>query len=388
MDKIHFLERFELLKNATKGEFYLKLELDSDNSYKIYLIQKGYEDNSICIGRIYKTNKHLLYYKFEDERNIFHKSNSWSINYLVFQYVDHIAYETSRYYYQIPKCRAVEFGGIAYNKTECKIYIPLEYWEKRHKGIDEIEKRRRNLLGDSWYDILSFEINSPSMNTLGSYIRQRRKVAKVYPEEQDVFRAFKLCSFEHTKVIILGQDPYYDGSADGLAFSYKNGIKKPTQKSLDIILKEVESDVYNGFNPSVYDYDLSHWAEQGVLLLNSTLTVEHGKANSHANIGWNWFITRVLYKLWIHPKPKVFLILGKNAKDTFNQLLNSVNPEFIGGISDNHLLISATHPASDLYNKDIYGNVIPNYPITFSGGKYFSKINDWLELNNRKKIIW
>lgn len=378
-------ERLNQLNEAVDkdGNSFKVDVVDDDNFIRFY--KKGNPD-ILTLGKLIIGERGLLYYKFEDERNIFLKTDSWSINYSIFQYVDYIVYETRTKWYQISKERAVEFGDVLqFDGTEEKIYIPLRFWDIRRTLIDPTEKRRRNLIGDSWYEKLGGVLGSPYMTEIANFLNERRKVAVVYPEQQNIFRAYKLSTFEHTKVVILGQDPYHDGSADGLAFSYLNGSKKPVQKSLDLIIKEIERDVYDGFNLD-FDYNLGYMARQGVLLLNAALTVEHGKPQSHSHIGWDRFVKITLYELLKDLRPRVFMFWGNIAQTLYGVVQEKMREQNVA--AGNHLILYAKHPASDLYGKDSFGNVTPNYPQTFSGCKHFSQANAFLKINKRKEIIW
>jgi len=334
-----------------------------------------------CLGRILVGEKNLLYHKFEDEQNIFKKTNAWSVNYTIFEQVDTIVYETLKHSYTIPKIRAAEFGEVLqFSGTEKKVYIPIIYWDKRKQLIDPTEQRRRNLFGDSWYELLKDVINSEYMSKIGNYLRQRRTETIVYPEENLVFRALKFTHTTQVKVVILGQDPYYDGSANGLAFGFKDDSKKRPSKSLDVIFKEVERDLYNGLHLD-FDQTLISWAQQGVLLWNTVLTVERGIPKSHENIGWQRFTKILMYELIKDPAPKVFMAWGAEA----NALLDEVVTKIPLGT---HLLLRSKHPAADLYNADQMGNTIPNYPATFAGNKHFSQANNYLDKNKRQPIKW
>ena len=351
---------------------------------KIFFRKKATREDK-CLGRVIAFERNLLYTKQEDERNIFRNTNSWSINYTIFKLVDHIVYETLKFTYQIPRIRAAEFGEVVNFGGEQKIYVPLIYWDKRitvgpKQGISDTELRRRNYLGDTWYDMLKTVINSEYMSKIGNFLRERRQVSIVYPDENLVFRALKLTHPRQVKVIILGQDPYIDGSANGLAFGFKDDSKKRPAKSLDVIFKEIERDLYKGMFLD-FDNTLIPWAQQGVLLLNTILTVERGKSKSHANIGWQRFVKIVLYELLNDPAPKVFMLWGNEAQTLFQEVETKVpvNP---------HACLYAKHPAADLYAADQFGDTAPNYPNTFAGCKHFSKANEFLLKHKRKHIRW
>lgn len=376
-------ERLKILANTVDEDGNILFIGEEEN--RIFLRKKATREDK-CLGRVIAFEKNLLYYKQEDERNIFNKTNAWSINYTIFNLVDHTTYETLKYTYQIPKGRALEFGEILkFDGTEKKIYIPLTYWDKRitvgpKQAMSEAELRRRNYLGDAWYDLLKDVINSEYMSKIGNFLRERRQVSIVYPDENLVFRALKFVHPKHAKVIILGQDPYYDGSANGLAFGFKDDSKKRPAKSLDVIYKEIERDCYKGMFLD-FDNTLIPWAQQGVLLLNTILTVERGKPKSHAGVGWQRFVKIVLYELLKDLSPKVFMLWGNDAQALFREVEVKVpvNP---------HAALYAKHPAADLYGVDDFGQLVPNYPNTFAGCGHFSKANDFLLKHKRKPIIW
>lgn len=387
-------DKLTLLLNHTDGNGK-KLMYRKQDGQRVYLEIDGKER---CLGHIAVGKKFILYYKTEDESNIFRKTMSWSINRTILDVVDDIYYETRLAEYHITKERALEFGQHFHfqDTTELKIYVPIKYWNQAAKGIQNLDPNRwkgiKNL-GSSWYEVLEKPFNSPLING----IRHKLKILReskviVYPDGNRVFEAFRLSTFEHTKVVILGQDPYIDGTADGLAFSYLNGAKKKHDKSLDIIFKEIERDIYNDLHLG-HDYELDHWARQGVLLLNTCLTVEKGKTLSHAKtkaqegLGWERFTKIVVYELLMDKTPKVFALWGEKAKQHYQEVMEVVNKKHDFPQLP-HLILTARHPAYDLRSKDGFGDVAPNYPETFSGCKHFSQINNFLKANGRKEIVW
>jgi uracil-DNA glycosylase len=241
-----------------------------------------------------------------------------------------------------------------------------------------------NIIGQTWVPILQKEFDSEYLQKLAQWISYTRDSKTIYPEKEDVFKALKLCPHGQVKVIIVGQDPYYDGSADGLAFSYKDG-KKPqqTKKSLDVILEEIEDDCYQGFRLHK-EYQLDYLAKQGVLLLNTVLTVFHGKANSHAGLGWETLTKRILASQWQEASPKVFLLWGNEAQNLF---VNTI-PEIEHHTGRKHLILRAKHPAADLYGKDQFGDMKSDYPNTFKGCNHFSKTNEFLLHRGMMAIDW
>lgn len=250
------------------------------------------------------------------------------------------------------------------------------------------------LIGKTWVPIIGQEFEQEYLQKLANWIGHTRESKTIYPEREDVFKALQLCPYGQVKVVILGQDPYYDGTADGLAFSYKDGVRPHgKKKSLDVILDEAERDCYDGFNVN-RDYQLDYLAKQGVLLLNSVLTVFKGKADSHKGLGWERLTTRIILSQIAENSPKVFLIWGNNAKELFDQIVSlrisiGSSTNFpVSYLLDKHLVLEAKHPAADLYGADQFGEIKVDYPNTFSGCKHFSQANTFLMNNQLSPINW
>lgn len=340
-------------------------------------------DNSKKIGTLMRGKGTLLFHRFLDDT----VENFTALPLNIVKNVDEIFLESSKRYYRIPCTRFLEFAEVLDNDF---VVCPLEFWGVRPKEkqvlggivkLDEVEERRRNLLGDNWYEKLKDVLASDFMLKLGSFIRESRQHAVVYPAETDVFKAYQLCSPQHCKVIILGQNPYYQpGVADGLAFSYKTGIKQVRTQALDIILEEIEADVYNGFHVGK-EYKLDYLAHQGVMLLNTSLTVLKGDANSHLNIGWERFTKITIWELLNDPKPKVVMAWGKVAQEHIKQVLEKTHK------NHPHLILTAPHPAYDIRLRND-GKKDFRYPDAFLGCKHFSKANEFLQFNDRKPITW
>jgi len=183
---------------------------------------------------------------------------------------------------------------------------------------------------------------------------------KISPNLNNIFKAFEYCSFSSTKVVIFGQDPYFQKDvANGLAFSVEPN--KPLPASLKNIYKEIESDVGALSNNDGY---LKSWADQGVLLLNSALTVEVGKPGSHSKIGWQDFIFEIV-KTINKKKNIVFILWGNDAKKYIKYIDKDI-----------HLILSSSHPSP-----------LSSYR-GFFGCKHFSKCNEYLESKNISKINW
>lgn len=221
------------------------------------------------------------------------------------------------------------------------------------------------------------EFNRKYMRYLQKFVRKEREKYTVYPDKEDVFRAFRLCSPSDLKVIILGQNPYHDGSADGLAFS-NGGDYQNISPSLQNIFKEVENDV--GFKNVAPDPDLTRWAEQGVLLLNTCLTVREGDAESHLTINgkklWQKFTEKAIRMCSMLDQPTVFMLWGNHAKDYVEM---DYNPP-IDPLKEGNRILKAYHPAAEVYQ---------NYDKTaFFGCQHFSKANEFLESKGIDTIDW
>ena len=165
-------------------------------------------------------------------------------------------------------------------------------------------------LGNDWDEILQDEFKSPYYLQIRQFLKNEYSTQTIFPPMHDIFNALKYTPFESTKVVILGQDPYHEpGQAHGLSFSVKKGVKIPP--SLVNIYKELHDDV--GMDIPCHG-ELTSWAKQGVLLLNATLTVRQGQANSHQKIGWATFTDNVIKLLNKSARPIVFLLWGGNAR--------------------------------------------------------------------------
>ena len=213
----------------------------------------------------------------------------------------------------------------------------------------------------TWNEILAEEMQKDYYQELQAFVQKRRAEVRVFPEEKNVFTALELTPFESVKVVILGQDPYHGfGQAHGLSFSVKKGT--PLPPSLKNIYKELQEDI-GGELPS--EGELSHWAKQGVLLLNTVLTVEEGNANSHKGRGWERLTNRLIESLNELKHPVIFILWGKPAQDKEKMITNP-----------NHVLLKAPHPS----------------PLSayrgFFGSKPFSKVNDILIQQGQTPIRW
>lgn len=217
------------------------------------------------------------------------------------------------------------------------------------------------MLGNDWDDILYDELHKEYFKDLIKKINNEYDNKIVYPKKEDVFKAFRITSYKDTKAVILGQDPYHgENQAEGLSFSVKPGIAMPP--SLKNIFKELYDDL--GIEPP-NNGSLFHWAEEGVLLLNSVLTVEANKPTSHKNFGWELFTDAVIKKLNEKETPVVFIFWGSYARSKKQYITNPI-----------HLVIESAHPSPlSAFNG-------------FFGSRPFSKTNNFLESNKIKKIDW
>ncbi|ELR22035.1 uracilDNA glycosylase [Acanthamoeba castellanii str. Neff] len=217
------------------------------------------------------------------------------------------------------------------------------------------------LVDDGWKELLSSEFEKPYFKKILQFVEGEKKKTMVHPPDHEVLNAFNYTPFDQVKVVIIGQDPYMrQGQAHGVCFSVKKGVKIPP--SLKTIYNELSTDI-KGFKAPNHGY-LEKWARQGVLMINATLTVNEGKANSHEKCGWQTFTDRVLALVNEKKEGVVFLLWGgfaiKKAKD--------VNKK-------RHHVLEAAHPSPLAGGK-------------FLGCKHFSKCNELLEQMGKEPIDW
>jgi uracil-DNA glycosylase len=215
--------------------------------------------------------------------------------------------------------------------------------------------------GNDWDEILKDEFEKPYYKELRNFLKAEYATKRIYPHMNDIFSALKASSFENTRVVIIGQDPYHGkGQAHGMCFSVKKGVEPPP--SLKNIFKELESDV--NFKIPAHG-ELTKWARQGVLLLNTVLTVREGSPNSHKGKGWEIFTDRVIGELNKKSSPIVFLLWGANAKNKAKIINNPI-----------HKKLETVHPSP----LSAYGG--------FFGCKHFSTCNKILAQSGQKPIDW
>lgn len=214
----------------------------------------------------------------------------------------------------------------------------------------------------SWQKVLQEEFDKDYFKELVQFVKQEYQKTTCYPPGNLIFNAFDHCPFDATKVVILGQDPYHgQGQAQGLCFSVPEGITQPP--SLENIFKEIEQDIGK---PRPNSGDLTRWADQGILLLNATLTVRAHQAGSHQGKGWEKFTNRVIELLSAKKENLVFLLWGGFAKK--KQSLIDKNK---------HLILTSGHPSPLSANKGYW-----------FGNKHFSKTNEYLASKGSKEIEW
>ena len=216
-------------------------------------------------------------------------------------------------------------------------------------------------IDNDWKDFFDLETQKQYYANLRDFLKSEYKTQKVYPPMEDIFNAFKLTPISNVKVVIVGQDVYHGaGQAMGLSFSVRDGVKIPP--SLRNIYKELELE---GFHPNTSTGNLTKWAEQGVFLINSCLTVREHCPNSHAGFGWETFTDNAIKLLNDNNNPKVFVLWGAFAQKKEEIITNS-----------NHLILKSAHPSPFSANRGFFGN------------NHFIKINEFLRKNNLKEIEW
>ena len=218
-------------------------------------------------------------------------------------------------------------------------------------------------IGNDWDEILKGEFEKEYYQKLRAFLIHEYRNHTVYPDMHDIFNALKYTAYRDVKVVILGQDPYHEpGQAHGLAFSVQKGVRQPP--SLINIYKELQNDL--GIVPPPRDNGcLTGWARQGVLLLNTVLTVREHQANSHKNKGWEILTDRIIDVLNERQQPIVFILWGANAKAKRERITNR-----------HHLVLTGAHPSPLSASNG------------FFGGMYFSRANQFLQRRGTCPIDW
>lgn len=215
------------------------------------------------------------------------------------------------------------------------------------------------MINKEWDVILKEEFNKDYFKALGRFIKNEYKTKTVFPNYDNIFNSLRYTDYDQIKVVIIGQDPYHgDNEAHGLAFSVLDGVRRPP--SLNNIYKELSDDL--GIKRE--SNNLSDWAKQGVLLLNTIMTVEKDKPLSHANKGWEIFTDNIISQISKREKPVVFILWGNFARSK-KQMIDS-----------RHFIIESAHPSPLSASRGFFGS------------KPFSKANVWLEKQGYEKIKW
>ena len=213
----------------------------------------------------------------------------------------------------------------------------------------------------SWGERLKDEFAAPYFDRLTQFVRAEYRAGTCYPPGSKIFNAFNLCPFEAVKVVILGQDPYHEpGQAEGLCFSVAEGVTPPP--SLINIFKEIEDDLGH---PMPENGSLRRWAEQGVLLLNATLTVRAHRAASHTGQGWETFTDAVIRHLAEEREHLVFMLWGSHAQKK-GSLIDR----------DRHLVLTSAHPSPLSAYRGFFGN------------HHFTRANDYLARHGMEPVAW
>ncbi|MDO6598052.1 uracil-DNA glycosylase [Oceanihabitans sp. 2_MG-2023] len=217
-------------------------------------------------------------------------------------------------------------------------------------------------ISNSWKIHLNETFNKPYYKSLMKFVDEEYENHKCFPAKENIFNAFNLCAFEDLKVVIIGQDPYHDdGQANGLCFSVNEGVALPP--SLKNIFKELENDLGTCFSKNG---NLEHWAKQGVLLLNATLTVRAHQAGSHQKKGWETFTDTVIQLISDKKENVIFLLWGGFAKKKAKII-----------DSKKHTILCSGHPSPLSANRGYW-----------FGNKHFSSVNFRLEQVGLKPLVW
>lgn len=216
------------------------------------------------------------------------------------------------------------------------------------------------MIGNSWDDVLKEEYNKEYFKQINKYLDNEYKNNIIYPNRGNIYRALKLTSYNDVKVVILGQDPYHgENEANGLCFSVNNGVKIPPS------LRNIFNELYDDIGIKRNNTDLSDWANQGILLLNTVLTVRKDTPFSHRGIGWEKFTDKIISLLNDKESPIIFILWGNAAIEKKKLITNKI-----------HYIIESTHPSPLSYYRG------------FKGSKPFSEVNNILKSVNKDEIKW
>jgi len=361
-------------KNQLAKVRQAKLEIlftskDRDGNFLVYNhgmlnLRLVHEDKNRKIGDIYYVNDKIIYTKWENANDIFRKMNAWSIPLVVAKNVDVIWYKTPMQQYWITHdmirqlIKEGEAKIMKFENVEQKVYVPIKYWSP--DSLIKEEKYEMTLLAhnpaeakqketainkyesrvSSWAKELFECFESNYMKQMGPKLAQARKSKTIYPEPSKVFRAFRMTPYESVKVVILGQDPYHDGNATGLAFDCGKFVTPTMEK----ISEGYDEQFPDNFSTDIMDGNLERWTKNGVLLINAALTVRKKEPGSHLQ-HWHPFTLEVIRALnrrsqepYNLPYP-VYILWGSFAHQ-YEQLLDDAIPR-----------IKAEHPVAASYKK-------------------------------------
>lgn len=216
------------------------------------------------------------------------------------------------------------------------------------------------MINKKWDKVLESEFKAPYFRELGIFVKNEYNNKIIYPKYKDIFNAFRYTDYDDVKVVILGQDPYHgENEAHGLSFSVPEGITMPPS------LRNIFKELYNDLGIKRTSTNLKDWADQGVLLLNSIMTVVKDTPLSHKEKGWEIFTDNVIKKLGEREEPMVFVLWGSYARSKKELIKNK-----------NHLIIESVHPSPLSASRGFFGS------------NPFSKINNFLESKGMSKINW
>lgn len=219
----------------------------------------------------------------------------------------------------------------------------------------------KKLIGNDWDEVLKYEFQKDYYKKMSQFLAKEYNGKTIFPEKAEIFEAFKLTPYNKVKAVILGQDPYHGkGQSHGLAFSVKEDV--PIPPSLRNIYKELKDDLGHAIPNNGY---LESWARQGVLLLNTSLTVRQAEANSHQNIGWEIFTDNIIKILNKSKSPIVFILWGNNAKSKEKYITNK-----------KHHIIKSFHPSPLSASRGFFGT------------RPFSRTNEFLKSVGEEEIDW
>jgi uracil-DNA glycosylase len=220
-------------------------------------------------------------------------------------------------------------------------------------------------LGDEWYELLKTEFKKPYMHDLQAKLSADRKKLRVWPKKEDTFRALRLTQFSDVKVVILGQDPYPGrGIADGLAFSTRGEYRPASLHNLFLELETDYSEKEKVFQIA-HNNDLERWARQGVLLLNTSLSVVQGNPGSHSRIGWQYLTKRIIKMLSERRGSPAFVLWGRYAQGIARQYVQT-----------SECVIRSPHPSPRSASRGFFGS------------RPYTRVNTWLEACGREPIDW